>query len=246
MKNYTIKEAAEFFEVSPGIIRYWIRKQFFPNAVKSPAEGKRKWLIPESDLQNFTRGNKGRPVIKAPTPDLVFRRDLRARTAMKKSHGYGVTEFLEMIRLNKEGLSADEIAGRFDIPEKFVNFVIARAELKSFRMKKKREKAQLKRLPGEQLIDLYVQQKLPTSEILRLLNISYVTLYINLNYWKIPLRDSKAKKLADERSDLLRKLYIEDNLSFEELAARLNLQIPYIKRKLRQMGIKTNKRDTEQ
>lgn len=62
MKRLTAKEIAERYEVEKRVAQGWIQKGYFPNAAKEghPIFGD-VWLVPVSDLTDFTLPTVGRP-----------------------------------------------------------------------------------------------------------------------------------------------------------------------------------------
>ena len=62
MKELTAKDIAELFQVEKRVAQGWIQRGCFPNARKEvhPIFGG-VWLVPESDLKNFSIPRMGRP-----------------------------------------------------------------------------------------------------------------------------------------------------------------------------------------
>ncbi|HEX8139719.1 MAG TPA: helix-turn-helix domain-containing protein [Pyrinomonadaceae bacterium] len=62
MKKLTTMEVAEHLNAARSTVNLWCRQGKFPNAewVKIPMAQGGYWLVPESDLKNFTRPKLGR------------------------------------------------------------------------------------------------------------------------------------------------------------------------------------------
>lgn len=54
-------EVAKKYDVASVTVRSWIKAGMFPNAKLEETVAGSVWLIPESDLENFTKPEKGRP-----------------------------------------------------------------------------------------------------------------------------------------------------------------------------------------
>ena len=54
-------EVARRYEVNSYTVKSWIKKGLFPNARLEESIAGSVWLIPESDLGNFTKPEMGRP-----------------------------------------------------------------------------------------------------------------------------------------------------------------------------------------
>ncbi len=79
MKEYSVTEVAEKFNAARRIILGWIAAGKFPNARKvEPPVGKPYWLVPESDLVNFTKpAGRGRPLSDKPSTAALLKREQR-------------------------------------------------------------------------------------------------------------------------------------------------------------------------
>lgn len=62
MKEFTARDIAQLFKVEKRVAQGWIQKGLFPNAKKEthPIFGD-VWLVPESDIKNFSLPRIGRP-----------------------------------------------------------------------------------------------------------------------------------------------------------------------------------------
>jgi hypothetical protein len=82
------------FNVKQTTVRLWCRKGLFPNAkCERIIYGVVAWLVPESDLQNFTPPKMGRPTKPKPQvfiPAATFVLDERTQLAALYKQKYGV------------------------------------------------------------------------------------------------------------------------------------------------------------
>ena len=231
----TVPEVAILLKRRPVTIQRLACRGAFPNAFRQIKKHNRPWLIPAADLVNY----QSRPLTDLPL-STVLSRLAAARKQIRKLHGYGKTEILEMIKLEEEGSPAAEIAVRFDLPETLVEDILRGCAVKPPRVKKQLPaKRPPKRLPKELLIELYVEKNLPMKEILEKLETNYASFYINLRHYDIPLRTRHYRLAAAETENTLRRLTAE-KLSPPEIAVRLNMTESYIRRKLREIKLKAN------
>jgi len=81
MKEFSVTELAEKYQVNRRIVLGWIAGGKFPNARKiDPPVGKPYWLVPESDLTNFEPpGRRGRPLSDNPSPAALAKRQQRRK-----------------------------------------------------------------------------------------------------------------------------------------------------------------------
>ena len=64
-KYLKASEVAKRFDVHAWTVKAWARTGLFPNAKLEENIAGSVWLIPESDLENFQKPEKGRPKKKA-------------------------------------------------------------------------------------------------------------------------------------------------------------------------------------
>jgi excisionase family DNA binding protein len=70
----TTSQAAERLGVGKSTVNLWCRQGRFPNARSEDTPRGPVWLIPESDLENFSPPKMGRPASKAATKTPAKRR----------------------------------------------------------------------------------------------------------------------------------------------------------------------------
>lgn len=61
MKRLTTSEVAQRLDAPHPTVKLWCRQGKFPNATLEETPRGPVWLIPESDLANFTKPTRGRP-----------------------------------------------------------------------------------------------------------------------------------------------------------------------------------------
>ena len=237
----TLVEVAGRYKMHPRTLRRMIPKGVFPNAFR-PSVGKgRCWMIPAADLENFTPRKKGGLRIEKPTAAAIVSRGRNAGNRIKLSHGYGKAEIQAMIELERQGLTRAGIAVCYRLAERLVADVLNRAALgKPRRRIAPPVEKQLKRLPEQELIGLYVKGKFSTAYILKKLNTNYAALYSNLRHYGIPLRDESRRLLAKEKEATLCRLFFEENLDPQTIADRLKLTVAYVHRKINEIKRRTD------
>ena len=60
-KYLKASEVAEKLKVNPYTVKGWIRNGYFPNAKLEETVAGSIWLIPECDLKEFVKPERGRP-----------------------------------------------------------------------------------------------------------------------------------------------------------------------------------------
>ena len=178
MKWYTFAELAEKYEVEKHLVKNWRQLNKFPNAVKDG----NKWLIPESDLTGFIpQRRRGRPLSPDPSSQTLYKRNLRAYLKKQaespdenESETFHLSKRLdrkqdEMRRLyEKESWSLREIADHYKVTVGPIRTRLIKAGVKIREQKPRR-----RLLDRETLIQLYVDEKLPLSEIAGRLQTTY-------------------------------------------------------------------------
>jgi transposase len=239
MKLWTTGELVKRYKVYKSTVLTWCKNGTFPNAFMQKNGNRSRWVVPASDLENFTPRKKGKERSRNPLPLTVLKRAQRARSIIKLSHGYGKSEILKMIELEKKHLSRVEIAERFGVAEQLVEDILRQAAIKPPKQKKEPpEKKTPQGLPRDLLVQLYVEENLSIGEILKRLKTNYAELYINLRYYEIPLRHNHFRRAAAKKEETLRRLFLEEKLTPAAIAHRLNLTEGYIKRKLSELKIR--------
>ena len=234
---FTVAEIAEKYQLHSCSVRNSIRNGIFPHAFRQNIGKIRQWLVPAADLQNFVPRRRGGMRCVAPTTATIESRGVRARSVIRKSHGYGKAAIAEMIALKKQGLTRLEIAVRFRLEESLIADIFEQSALR----RPKREPRPVrkpKRLPEKLLIEMYVQENTPTADIVAQLNTNYTALYVSLRHYGIPLRDDRLRRAAQTREQVLRHLSAVEEMTVEAIADRLNLTAPYVRRKLNELKIR--------
>jgi predicted DNA-binding protein YlxM (UPF0122 family) len=235
----TIPEIAEKYRMHPQSIKKLVREGFFPHAERRVHNNIRRWVVPAADLENFVARGRGGVRIAAPTAATIQGRSVLAKKKIKETHNYRKPEIIEMMNLEKQGLTRSEIAVRFRLEEQIVHDLLEQCAVRPPRLRKKpRPAAGLTNLPEQRLIELYVESDISVVAIVRELNTNYAALYDNLKRYKIPLRNDRARAASVERETTLRRLVVRENLTIEEIAGQLGLSAAQIKRNLRDLKIR--------
>ena len=173
----------------------------------------------------------------------------RAKEEPKKSKQLSPANIYRLIKLYEIGLSMREVGLEFGISAQRVEQILKKAGIKkrkftkSYRLLKARKEKQ-KILPKELLIKYYKDEKLSIPEILDRLKASRNMLYKSLEYHNIPKREEEGildSKLSEE---LLRKLYLDENLTAVEIAQQLGYASVTIKKRLSKFGIRKGYKQT--
>lgn len=84
IKEYSVTELAEKYNVHRRIVLGWIGANKFPNAHKfHPPVGLTYWLVPETDLNNFTKPEgRGRPLSDNPSEEALRKRKQRKEKSL--------------------------------------------------------------------------------------------------------------------------------------------------------------------
>jgi predicted GIY-YIG superfamily endonuclease len=95
------------------------------------------------------------------------------------------------------------------------------------------------RIPKEELIELYLNQKLSKKSIGKIYNCGTTTIDRRLNEYKIPIRTTANYKVSYQldRNEII-SLYVDEKLSMLEIANRKNIGINGIRTLLNREGIK--------
>ena len=153
-----------------------------------------------------------------------------------------------IIKLYESGLSMKEVALEFVISAQRVEQILKKAGVetrkytRSYRLLQARRKKR-KTLSAELLLKLYKDERLPVSEITERLNISHASLYQSLEFYNIPKRKTEGFEYSTLTEELLRGLYLEENLTAAEIAKKLGFASITIKKRLSKFGIR--KRDVK-
>lgn len=234
--DWTVAEIVEKYKIHPASVGKLIKKGAFPNAYREIVGKIRRWRIPATDLENFAPRRPGGARTGAPSGAAIRSRHHHARVRIKNSHGYGKKDYAEMVRLEEQNLRRAEIAARFGLDERTVNDLLDRNALRRARpVKTPRPVKTVKRLPEEQLIALYVEQKLPAAVIVERLQTNHSELYASLRHYGLSRRHEGHRGAAPAKETLLCRLFEDEHLSPPAIAERLNLTAAYVARKINEL-----------
>ncbi|MEJ7860867.1 MAG: hypothetical protein WKF90_04425 [Pyrinomonadaceae bacterium] len=151
-----------------------------------------------------------------------------------------------MKELYESGLSLEAVGKRFGISKQRVAQIFDKAGVKKRNFTKtnkyvRGQKSRRRIIPKETLIELYINKKLPVKEITKTLKTSSSVLYRSLAVYKIAKRVDQGIEYSPLTHELLRRLYIEEDLTSTEIARRLCYAPVTIRKRLSAYGIKNNK-----
>lgn len=153
-----------------------------------------------------------------------------------------------LIELYKSGLSMREVGLDFGITRQRVEQILKKAGIWTRKFTKSDKflegrKRKRKILPKNLLLKIYKDEKLPIEEILQRLNTNSNSLYKSLEIHNIPKRGAEGIQSSKWSKDVLRQLYLEEDLTSVEIARRLGFAPNTIKKRLSEFGIR--KRDRQ-
>lgn len=166
----------------------------------------------------------------------------RAKDKPKKPKQLTSADIYRLIKLYEIGLSLREVGLEFGITAQRVEQILKkfgvekRKFTKSYKLLKAR-KEKRKILPKNLLVKFYKDEKLSIPEVLRQLKASRNLLYKSLEFHKIPKR--KTEGIADSKlsEEVLRRLYLNENLTAQEIAQKLGFATVTVKKRLSKFGI---------
>lgn len=152
------------------------------------------------------------------------------------------TKIGRIIELYESGLSMREVGLQFSITAQRVEQILKKPGVKKRKFTKSNKllearKEKRKILPKDLLLKFYKDQNLPILKILRQLKVSRNLLYKSLEYHKIPKRETEGIPDSKLSQELLRRLYLEENLTATEIAGQLGFATITIKKRLSKLGI---------
>ena len=141
-----------------------------------------------------------------------------------------------------------EVGLEFGITRQRVEQILKKADVKTrkFTISDKfleGRKRKRKILPKELLLKVYKDENLPIEEIRRRLNTNSNSLYQSLEFHNIPKRKTEGFHYSKLTEDVLRRLYLEEDLTATEVAGQLGYASITIKKRLSEFGIR--KRDRQ-
>lgn len=154
-----------------------------------------------------------------------------------------------IIELYESGLSMKEVGLGFGITGQRVEQIIKKAGIqtrkytRSNRLLEARKKKR-KVLEKKLLLKLYNDTNLSLSEITEKLNVSHISLYKSLEYHNIPKRKKTEFRVSKLTEEVLRQMYLEEDLTATEIARRLGFASITIKKRLSKFGIRKRDRKT--
>lgn len=153
------------------------------------------------------------------------------------------TEIKQIIDLYESGLSLEQVGEQFGISKQRVKQILdaARVKTRKFTRSEKYVAARLsqqKILPKNRLIELYTDKKMPVNEIIKELKTNGKVFHRSLEFHNIPKREQLRAKESALTEDVLRRLYLEENVTALEIARRLGYAAITIRKRLSKLGIK--------
>lgn len=154
-----------------------------------------------------------------------------------------------LIELYESGLSMREVGLEFGITRQRVEQILKKAGIRTrkfttsdkFLEGRKRKR---KILPKKLLLKVYKDEKLHIEEILQRLNTNSNSLYQSLEFHNIPKRKTEGIQFSKLTEDVLRRLYLEEDLTATEVAGQLGYASVTIKKRLSELGIRKCDRQT--
>ena len=165
---------------------------------------------------------------------------------MKKTKKYAIRSEDEIKRMKSsydEGKTLSEVGVLFGLSRARVGQIF---RLNNFKIRKKTASMKFAKAMGKRriildrklLVDLYTHQKLSMQKIAAQLSTSGDVVHRNLRNYKISIRTREIYYKSRLTPELLRRLYIDENLTAAEIAKRLNYSISSIGKNLKKFGIK--------
>ena len=150
-----------------------------------------------------------------------------------------------MAALYKKGWSLQEIGDKFRVSKQRIAQIFKKRGIetriqtvsKSFISAKKSAR---KILPKKDLVELYVKKEVKIKEILQIFNVSAEVLHRSLEFHKIPVRINP-RHATILTYDLLKKMYLDEKLTANEIADRLGYKPVTVKDRLWKLKVKKYK-----
>src|SRR5687768_11933770 len=167
----------------------------------------------------------------------------------KKSSQRSDNEIQRLIQLYESGLTMKEVGAEFGITAQRVEQILKKAGVKKRKYTKsdrllEARKRKRKILSKELLLKYYKDEKFTVGEILRRLKASRTSLYKSLKYHNIPKRETIGIHNSPLTEDILRRLYLGEDLTATEIARKLGYATVTIKKGLSKFGIRKRDRQT--
>ncbi|MGC2234935.1 MAG: hypothetical protein WA584_02070 [Pyrinomonadaceae bacterium] len=169
------------------------------------------------------------------------------KTIQKRSYRRSESEIWRMIRLYHSGLSMEQVGEQFGISKQRVEQIFRKLGVETRRHTKtdkflEGHKKRIKILPKELLVKYYKDEKLPVGEIIKSLKTSSSMFYKSLEFHNIPKRITEGTRYSSLTEDVLRRLYLDEDLSSTEIATRLDYSSVTIRKRLSAYGIRKGDR----
>jgi predicted DNA-binding protein YlxM (UPF0122 family) len=156
---------------------------------------------------------------------------------------------LRITELYESGLSMKEVGLEFGVSAQRVEQILKKAGVETRKYTRSNRLLQARRkkrkvLSKELLLKFYKEERLPVFEIIEKLGISHPLLYENLEFHNIPKRKTEEIGHSKLTEGLLRRLYLEEDLTAKEIAQKLGFAPITIKKRLCKFGIRKRDRQT--
>lgn len=180
---------------------------------------------------------------------LIIILNLLQKDESLKSSQQRNTKIQRVIELYQSGLSMKEVSLQIGVTPQRVEQILKKAGVQTRKYttsKRLLEARKRKRriLPKELLLKFYNEECLPISEIIEKLDVSLPSFYKSLEYHKITKRKTEGIHYSSLTEELLRRLYLEEDLTAQEIAKKLGFAGITIKKRLSKFGIKKRGRQT--
>ena len=148
-----------------------------------------------------------------------------------------------IVELYKSGMSMKEVGLEFGISAQRVEQILKKAGVETRKYTRSNRllearKRKRKSLSKQLLVRLYEDERLPVSEITEKLGVSHAKLYQSLEFYKIPRRKAEGFEYSKLTEDVLRRLYLGEDLTASEIAEKLGFASITIKKRLSKFGIR--------
>ena len=161
----------------------------------------------------------------------------------RTSYRWNKAEIKQLVDLYESGQTMEQVSEEFGISRQRAEQILKKAGVKTRKftvsdkyLRSRRRKRKI--LPKELLLKHYKKENLPISQILKTLNVSSTTFYKSLEFHNIPKLKTEGFETTKLTEDLLRRMYLEENLTSTEIARRLGYAPITIKRRLSKLGIR--------
>lgn len=174
--------------------------------------------------------------------------EVSTKRQRKSSSSWSEAEIKQMADLYESGWSLEQVGKEFGISRPRVDQLFKRAGVRTrkftFTDKYRKTRGRKRKILSKQLLlEVYKIENLPLSRMLEMLGVSTDIFYNSLAFYRIPLLKGGAVKLTRLSEDILRQLYLEENLSSREIARRLGCARITVKKRLWELGIRKKNKE---